>query len=132
MEPLISLQILNPDRTLEPGDTLRCESQLDAVEPEAIMEVECSVLWYTDGKGDEDLGVHFFERRVPADVPDGNLCRLHRFQTVLPNSPLSYQGAIVRVRWCARVRLFLRRGKESFFERPFTLGKQACPPPSDL
>ena len=131
MEPLISLQIINPTRTLEPGDILHCETQLDAVEPGAVMAVESSVLWYTEGKGDEDLGVHFFERRVPADNSDGDLCRLHRFQTVLPNSPLTYGGEIVKIRWCARVRLFLGHGKDSFFEQPFTLGHQSCVAPCE-
>jgi hypothetical protein len=131
MEPLISLQILNPNRILAPGDILRCETQLDAVEPAAVAAVEASVLWYTEGKGDEDLGVHFFERRVPHDVDDGNLCRLHRFQAILPNSPLTYDGDIVKIRWCARVRVFLRRGKDSFFERPFVLGGQNCRRPSE-
>ena len=131
MEPLISLQILNPKRTLAPGELLRCETQVDAVGPDAVLAVESSVLWYTEGKGDEDLGVHFFERRVPGDAGDGNLCRLHRFQTILPNSPLTYHGVIVKIRWCARVRVFLRRGKESFFEQPFTLGRQACLTPCE-
>jgi hypothetical protein len=67
------------------------------------------------------LAVHFFERRVPADAEDGDLRRLHRFRATLPNSPLSYSGQIVKIRWCARVRAFLRGGKEAFFEQPFTV-----------
>ena len=46
---------------------------------------------------------------------------LYGFGTILPNSPLSYSGSMVKIRWCARVRLFLRRGKELFFEQPFVL-----------
>jgi hypothetical protein len=122
MEPLISLQILNPQPVFAPGETLLCESQLDAVSPDTVIAVESSILWYTEGKGDEDLSVHYFERRVPGDADDRDLCRLHRFQLALPNSPLSYSGRIVKIRWCARVRVFLRRGKETFFEQPFTLG----------
>ena len=38
------------------------------------------------------------------------------------NSPLSYDGAIVRIRWCVRLRLFIRRGKDFVLEHPFTLG----------
>jgi hypothetical protein len=83
------------------------------------------VLWYTEGKGDEDLAVHFFERRTPADTDDGDLRPLHRFHTILPNSPLSYAGSMIKIRWCARVRLFLKRGKELFFEQPFVLGPHA-------
>jgi hypothetical protein len=122
MDPLISLQLRYPSRVYYPGDDLQCEYQIDAVEAEEIQAVEASVLWYTEGKGDEDLAVHFFERRTPADVEDGDLRPLHQFSTRLPNSPLSYAGSIVKIRWCARVRLFLRRGKELFFEQPFVLG----------
>jgi hypothetical protein len=108
-----------------PGEELECECQIDAVEPREIQAIETSVLWYTEGKGDEDLGVHYFERRVPGDAEGGDLRPLHRFKTVLPGSPLSYPGQIVKVRWCARVRLFLRKGKELFFEQPFELGSVA-------
>ena len=122
MDPLISLQLRYPHRIYHPGDELECEYQIDAVAAEDIQAIEASVLWYTEGKGDEDMAVHFFERRTPSDTEDGDLRPLHRFQTLLPNSPLSYAGSIVKIRWCARVRLFLRRGKEIFFEQPFVLG----------
>lgn len=127
MEPLISLQLREARRTYDPGEELECEYQIDAIDPREIQAVEASVLWYTEGKGDEDLGVHYFERRVPRDSEDGDLRPLHRFKTVLPNSPLSYSGEIVKIRWCARVRLFLRRGKELFFEQPFILGSVLTP-----
>ena len=121
MEPLISLQLREPHRVFHPGEELECEYQIDAVDPGEIQAVEASVLWYTEGKGDEDLSVHFFERRVPADADNGDLRPLHRFRTELPNSPLSYGGTIVKIRWCARVRLFLRRGRELCFDQPFTI-----------
>ncbi|HUG68231.1 MAG TPA: hypothetical protein VMM76_10795 [Pirellulaceae bacterium] len=125
MEPLLSLQIAEPRRIYQPGDELECECQIDAVEAHEIQAVETSVLWYTEGKGDEDLGVHYFARRVPSDSEDRDLRPMHRFTTTLPNSPLSYSGKIVKVRWCARVRLFLKKGKELYLEQPFTLGNVA-------
>lgn len=125
MEPLLSLQIAEPRRIYQPGDELECECQIDAVAAHEIQAVETSVLWYTEGKGDEDLGVHYFARRVPSDSEDRDLRPMHRFTTTLPNSPLSYSGKIVKVRWCARVRLFLKKGKELYLEQPFTLGNVA-------
>lgn len=122
MEPLLSLQIADPRRIYQPGDELEWECQIDAVDSKEIQAVETSVLWYTEGKGDEDLGVHYFNRRVPSDSETGDLRPMHRFTTILPNSPLSYSGKIVKVRWCARVRLFLKKGKELYFEQPFWLG----------
>jgi hypothetical protein len=51
------------------------------------------------------------------------LRQLWQFETTLPNSPLSYEGTIVKVVWCVRVRVFLDRGKEFSAEWPFQLGR---------
>jgi hypothetical protein len=126
MEPLISLMLRQTSRLYHPGDELMGEYQIDAVDPQEIVAVEISVLWYTEGKGDEDLAVHYFQRRVPADAEEGDLRRLHQFSTVLPNSPLSYAGQIVKIHWCARVRVFLRGGKDLFFEQPFLIAARSA------
>ena len=122
MEPLIGLCLVGPRRSYAAGDELVAEYQIDAVLADEVQAVEASVLWYTEGKGEEDMGVHFFERRLPADAEEGDLRPLRRFRTTLPGSPLSYTGAIFTIRWCVRVRLFLRRGREYLQEQPFTLG----------
>jgi hypothetical protein len=44
------------------------------------------------------------------------------FRTALPNSPMSYRGAIVKIHWCVRVRAFLTRGRELKAEMGFRLG----------
>lgn len=121
MEPLISIQIQGDRSSYEPGEVIECDYQIDAVQPEEMVAVEASVLWYTEGKGGEDMGIHYFERRVPADA-DGDLRQWRRFQTVLPNSPLSYEGALIEIHWCVRVRAFLRQGRQYCFELPFRLG----------
>lgn len=122
IEPLISMTVEHRNGGFHPGDELECEYQIDAVAASEIQAIEASVLWYTEGKGDEDMAVHYFERLVPQDCEDGDLRPLRKLRTRLPNSPLSYSGEIVKVRWCARVRVFLRGGKEVFFDRPFQLG----------
>ena len=71
IEPLIAVRICSPTGVFHPGDVLRCEYQIDAVQPAEIQAVEASVMWYTEGKGDEDLGVHYFERTTPSDSIDG-------------------------------------------------------------
>jgi hypothetical protein len=121
-EPLLSLCIGGGKTHFAAGDELVCEYQIDAVDPSEIQAVEASVLWYTEGKGEDDLGVHFFERRLPADADDGDLRPMRRLRTRLPNSPLTYGGSILSIRWCVRLRLFLRRGREHSIEQPFTLG----------
>lgn len=131
MQPLVSLVVRDAQRTFQPGDELEAQYQIDSVDPRETQAVEASVLWYTEGKGDEDMTVHFFQRRVPADAADGDLRAVHVFRSQLPNSPLSYAGVIVKVRWCVRLRLFLRRGREICVEAPFRLGNLPAAVPLD-
>ena len=121
MTPLISLQLIDAPGAYHPGDTLRCQYQVDAVEPADVTAVEVSVMWRTEGKGEEDIGVHRFDRITPGDVPGGDLRQMFPLETELPNSPLTYEGRIVKIRWFVRVRLFLRHGKEMLFDREFRL-----------
>lgn len=122
MEPLLSIQLFGHEPSYQPGDLLRCDYQIDAVPSDELVAIEASVLWYTEGKGDEDMGVHFFERRTPADADDGDLRTLRSFRSPLPNSPLSYGGTILQIHWCVRVRAFMRGGGESWLDHPFLLG----------
>lgn len=138
-EPLISIVIEGSSRVHFPGERLSGAFQIDAVEPGEIQAVELSVLWYTQGKGDEDLGVHHFER-FTGDSENrggenrggenrGTLHELRRFGTTLPLSPLSYDGLILKIHWCVRVRVFLTQGREYVAQTRFQLGNL---PPADM
>jgi hypothetical protein len=121
--PLVSIKIDDRQAPHAPGEMLSGEYQIDAVEPSELRAVELSVLWYTEGKGDEDLGIHYFERRTDEDYDDGApLTELRKFSLALPASPLSYEGVLIKLRWCVRVRVFLKSGKNYFAELPFRLG----------
>ena len=132
MEPLLSIQVYNDPAVYRPGDAMRFDYQVDAIEEDVISAVEASVLWVTEGKGDEDFGVHFFERRVPSDAEDGDLRPLHTCSLTLPKSPLSYDGEILQVRWFVRVRFFAKGGKEYCIEKPFVLSSTAETTPARL
>ena len=67
-----------------------------------------SVLWYTEGKGDEDSGLVYSAVLQVADV-GGSVLRL-------PRSP-RYDGALLKIHWIVR----LRRGKQ-VTEKPFAVG----------
>ena len=121
-QPLISIQIDDRQAVFQPGDVLSGAFQIDAVDAEQLRAVEVSVLWFTEGTGDEDLAVHYFERLTSDTIPELNLHEWRRFQTILPNSPLSYEGVSVKVCWCVRVRAFLETGRNFVSERPFQLG----------
>jgi hypothetical protein len=132
MGPLISIHIRRHRPLYQPGDELECQYQIDAVDPADIQALEASVLWHTDGKGEMDLGIHYFERRTPGGE-DEDFRQQFTLKTILPKSPRSYDGEIVKIRWCVRVRLFLKRGKEVFYEFPFQLAplQAAARPKSD-
>ena len=50
---------------MRPGDVLAGQFSLEGVATGDVRACELSVLWHTEGKGDEDLSVHFFERLEP-------------------------------------------------------------------
>ncbi|MDR1491303.1 MAG: hypothetical protein LBT05_01060 [Planctomycetaceae bacterium] len=105
-----------------PGETLAGSYRFESIGGETIQAVEVDVLWFTEGKGTEDFGVHDHWRRS-ADAGDWiDPRRPGRFSTKLPRSPLSYHGIIVKVHWCVRVRVFLESGREIADELPFTFG----------
>ena len=129
-DPGITILLDGGRRQYAPGDTLSCEYRIDSLALVDAKAIEVSILWYTIGKGEEDLAVHHFVRQT---TDDGNLIDLRkpqRLRTVLPMSPLSYDGVIVKVRWCVRVRLFLSRGKELTSDTPFHLGMVPAAVPS--
>lgn len=121
-EPHITIRFDGNGRVYRPGEPLAGEYRLNSLDPSEVKAVEVSVLWYTEGKGGEDLAVHYFRRlsRESGDWTDPT--RPGRFSTTLPNSPLTYNGVIVKIRWCARVRAFLERGKDVCGEVAFRLG----------
>jgi hypothetical protein len=46
-----------------------------------------------------------------------------QFVTQLPASPLSYDGVLVKIFWCVRIRVFLSRGRDFATQQVFQLGK---------
>jgi hypothetical protein len=121
-DAVMSLYLDGNRRAYLPGDTLSGAYHVDGLKPDEPCKVEISIVWFTEGQGDEDLAVHYFERLNMAERPEIDLRCPQRFSAVLPFSPLSYQGLIVKIHWCARLRLYLPRGKELFREVPFQLG----------
>jgi hypothetical protein len=100
---------------------------IDATQPGLARATELSVLWYTAGKGEEDMFVHHFERKVDDSARPLDLRVPQRFSTDLPASPFSYDGDIVKVCWCVRLRIFMPQGQESLVEIPFRLGSVPAP-----
>jgi hypothetical protein len=137
----VTIQLDPGHRAYVPGETLAGRFRWDVFQPDKVQSVELSVLWYTEGKGDEDFGVHYFEEHKvhvaaslrdaktslgetrPRDAdPLGERPAWRPFATKLPHSPLSYDGPLVKIRWCVRVRVFLESGKDVVGEKIFRLG----------
>jgi hypothetical protein len=122
--------LFDEDRTaFEPGEELSGQFLVVPNDGQTLKAVEVSVLWQTEGKGDDDLGVTHFER-IEANSGTADLLRPISFRTHLPNSPLSYHGQILRIVWCVRVRAFPQRGNEIVAEERFQLGN--VPSPDDI
>lgn len=131
LSPLLSIQVYHDPPVYRPGEVMRFDYQIDAVDERELSAVEASVLWQTEGKGDQDIGVHFFERRVPGDF-DEDVRALRTSYVVLPQSPLSYHGEILQVRWLIRLRVFVKGSKEYVIERPFVLSTTETPTRAQL
>ena len=121
-EAEIIIRLDENGQTYSPGATLSGEYRIEAVEGPSLQAVEVSVLWYSEGKGDEDLAVHEFWRKDADSGELGDPRRPDRFSTMLPQSPLSYDGQIVKIRWCVRVRVIFKRGRDLVAQKPFRLG----------
>ncbi len=121
-EPALGLSLQSLQAGHEPCDVLELEYRVHRVAPAEVDQLEVSVMWYTEGKGGEDFGVHYFQslstdelRSVIDDQP-------RQLSVRLPASPLSYEGSLLKIRWCVRLRLYLLDGRKVSAEQPFYLG----------
>ncbi|MDO4550578.1 MAG: hypothetical protein Q4C96_04935 [Planctomycetia bacterium] len=145
MKPSIIIQLDDPAKHFSPGDEITGTFRFIHVQPEELRRMEFSVLWFTEGKGDEDMGVHHFESiswgaeqeslshdagkeivlagsaGLTEYIAKGS-SRMYSYSVRLPASPLSYYGLILKIRWCIRVRIFLTSGREVMEQKLFLLG----------
>lgn len=146
VEPSLTIRLLSLQPCFEPGDqlegefaiapalladrSLRASNSLAYVprglpaknQSEGIQGLEVSIIWYTEGKGTEDIGVHYFESLTSNEIYEKISNRKCGFSTQLPLSPLSYEGSLMKVRWCVRARLFTTKGNDVCTQLPFYMG----------
>lgn len=132
-EPAVGLSFCNESQRYSGGDTLEVQwcihqpsprnsaASEAAVDASVIQGIEASVMWFTEGKGDEDFKVHYFRRYGAAELAALDLSEAQSLRTELPFSPLSYEGQLLRIRWCVRLRLFMLSGDEVVAQHPFLL-----------
>jgi hypothetical protein len=122
--PGVVLELDEHPDSFRPGQVISGRYRLNVSEstPE-VLALEWSILWATEGAGDEDLGVHALALIEPEGfegVPKPDQWR--GFEAILPGSPLSYDGLVVKVVWRVRVRALVGKDPEWVGEVPFRLG----------
>ncbi|MEQ8846827.1 hypothetical protein [Botrimarina sp.] len=120
-EPGAQVWLDRGGRRYAPGEELTGGYRVGDWRDEPLTAVELSILWYTSGQGEEDLYVHHFERRREPSMPSRAEETPYEFAVRLPESPLSYDGVIVKVCWAVRVRGCFRSGRTRLVELPFWL-----------
>ena len=119
LTPQINIFLDSKDYIYHPGDCLTGYYRILDVETDQINSVEMSVLWHTEGKGDEDMSIIDFHSLSRQREDWINPHTLGKIETKLPLTPLSYEGEIIKIRWLVRVRMTLVSGEEIIAERGF-------------
>jgi hypothetical protein len=120
-QPAVNVSLCREDGVYEAGGKLTAKWRISRIPLEEVQGVEVSVLWHTEGKGDEDLHVHHFQRLVETQIRRSGLADQQSLNCQLPRTPLSYHGRLISVMWCIRLRLFIAGGREIVAEQPFHL-----------
>lgn len=118
----VMIRLLGLQPTYMPHEMLEFEYRVSNIAQNAISAVEVSVVWLTEGKGTEDLGVHFFQRLTGNSLAATDWSIPQLINVPLPDSPLSYEGRLLKISWCVRVRFYLNDGTELVAQQPFYLG----------
>lgn len=119
--PALSLSLCRSDGRYRLGRPLTATWRIGCPVAADVQGLEASVMWYTEGKGEEDLNVHYFQRWNETQLKQLDLNHAVPLRCQLPYSPLSYEGTLVRIRWCVRLRMFCSAGREIVVQMPFQL-----------
>ena len=98
------LEIPSQQEVYLPGDVISGTYHITPEVQHEIRAVEFSIRWFTEGHGDKDIGIHFFERWEKSGGFFPELKTPRPFSCPLPNSPLTYNGAVIGVKWHALLR----------------------------
>ena len=119
-----SLSIVLDRVAFEPGERLRGSYHIVAADLFRLEKVELTIGWHTEGKGLEASAVeHRAVQRPDEDALDGG--GAGKFSARLPASPLSYDGALIKVCWEVRLRACFSGGANLDARAAFQLGHVA-------
>lgn len=92
----LQVEIQNGANAFLPGETVEGTASWQLDRPAETMELR--LFWYTQGKGDQDVGV---VQTVP--FPDPGLADRRGFRVVLPPGPYSFSGKLISLLWALEV-----------------------------
>ena len=96
MNDWIRIETRDGSTAFLPGETVEGTAAWH-LEPPA-KSVELRLLWYTEGKGDQDVGV---VETVPFANPGGE--EIRPFRLFLPQGPFSTSGKLISLAWALEV-----------------------------
>lgn len=108
-----------PEGCARPGQPLRGGLRLNVPEPLPVQRLEASVVWYTEGRGDKDEGVAWHQTLAENEELDSQ--RAFPLEIPMPDSPWTYDGKLIKIRWVVRVRVKPQGESETAGEKPFDL-----------
>ena len=99
----IRIEVENNQKEFEPGDSISGKVFWDLTkEPK---RVSVNLLWYTDGKGSEDLEVV-----DSMEIESFNFRGSKGFTFVLPDEPYSFSGTLISICWTLEA--FAKKSKD--------------------
>ncbi len=103
------------------GEFLTGRYRLDPRCASSECHVDILVSWQSMGKGETDRGVQHRESRT---VPDGETTDSAggEFSILLPASPVTYNGVLIKIAWCMEIRVHAGRDFQGETTAPFQLG----------
>lgn len=92
----LTLTTADSRTSFEPGETIAINTSWQL--PTAPRQAEARLVWYTQGKGDADVGI---VQRLPFENPQASDNRSCEF--LLPESPYSFSGKLISLTWAVEV-----------------------------
>lgn len=119
-EPMLMLQLASGSTQVHPGETLRVLAMVDSPEPWTVRELTLRLLWYTEGKGDRDVGV---VQNIPLAEKGQTIAGSFQREEILtpPPMPWSYNGRVLKIGWMVQLEASGRGFRTKVVEMPFEL-----------
>ena len=94
----LTIEIEADQTSFAPGRTISGHARWLFAEPPDKADLQ--LLWYTEGKGDDDVGL---AEKIVFDSPQ--MSDLRRFEIQLPIGPYSFSGKLISLTWALELQI---------------------------